>query len=353
MDPKKVGNAIMNLRKKVGYTQRELADRIGVSDKAVSKWERGLGLPDTAIIGKIAILLDSDTDSLLAGDFVHHNNGWTGLLILKENLNGIRANTIIYDKPVINFMLSYFMLMGIRDIRIVSGEEDRQYIISKYGNGGKIGLKLTCWEDIKEEEYINSQSNVMVIFGMTFIYGVDQTRFFQKAMLDKSKTTFLSLPKKKIDSPARIYFDSDKKVVTSEDGEKLRTQYDYYQIPIVFCPAHVICSMRFEENIENKFFSCIKIYNEVYTVTLDRGFVEIPLNTWDDVMDASSFVKIAQKACGMQIYCIEEIAWRRGMISHEEVIRLGEQKKDTAYGKYILEIADAKVNGKSVGCSNV
>ena len=67
MDPKRVGNAIAYLRKKVGYTQRELADRIGVSDKAVSKWERGLGLPDTAIIGKIAILLDSDTDSLLAG----------------------------------------------------------------------------------------------------------------------------------------------------------------------------------------------------------------------------------------------------------------------------------------------
>lgn len=350
MDPKRVGNAIAYLRKKVGYTQRELADRIGVSDKAVSKWERGLGLPDTAIIGKIAILLDSDTDSLLAGDLVHHINGWSGLLILKENINGIRANTIIYDKPVINYMLSYFMLMGIRDIKIVSGEEDGLYINSVYGNGRKLGLKLTYWEEIKEEEYKNSQSNVMVIFGMTFIYGVDQTRFFQKAMLDKSKTTVLSLPKKKIDSPARIYYDSDKRVVTSEDGEKLRTQYDYYQIPIVFCPAHVICGMRFEGNTENESISYMKIGDEVYTVTLDRGFVEIPLNTWDDVMAASSFVKIAQKACGMQIYCIEEIAWRRGMISHEEFIRLGEQKKHTPYGKYILEIAEAKVNGKSVGC---
>ena len=63
----------------------------------------------------------------------------------------------------------------------------------------------------------------------------------------------------------------------------------------------------------------------------------------DDVMDASAFVKTVQKACGMQIYCIEEIAWRRGMISHEEFIRLGEQMKDIPYGKYILEIAEAKV----------
>lgn len=349
MDAKRVGNAIAYLRKKVGYTQRELADRIGVSDKAVSKWERGLGLPDTAIIGKIAILLDSDTDSLLAGDLVHHNSGWTGLLVLKDSVHGIKASTIIYDKPVINFMLSYFMLMGIRDIKIVSGEDDQRYIESVYGSGNKLGLKLTYWERIQEEEYIKSTSNVMIVSGMTFIYGVDQSRFFQKAMIDKTRTTVLSLPKKKIDSPARIYYDSDKKVVTSEDGEKLRTQYDYYQIPIIFCPAHVICSMKLEETMGNETIPYTRIKDEVYTVALDRGFVEIPLNTWNDVMDAASFVKTVQKACGMQIYCIEEIAWRRGMISHKEFIDLGEQMKDTPYGKYILEIAETKVNGKSVG----
>ena len=198
MDPQRVGNAIAYLRKKVGYTQRELADRIGVSDKAVSKWERGLGLPDTAIIGKIAILLDSDTDSLLAGDLVHHNHGWTGLLILKDNMYGIKANTIIYDKPVINFMLSYFMLMGIREIRIVSGPEDQQYVKSVFGNGDILGLRLKYWERIQEEEYKNSNSNVMIAFGMTFIYGVDQTRFFRKQCWTKTKQLFCRFLKRKL-----------------------------------------------------------------------------------------------------------------------------------------------------------
>lgn len=346
MDAKKVGRAIAYLRKKVGYTQRELADRIGVSDKAVSKWERGLGLPDTAIIGKIAILLDSDTDSLLAGDLIHHNNGWTGLLILKENPFGIKVSTMIYDKPAINFLLSYFMLMGICEIRIVCGEEDHSFLEREFGTGKKLGLTLSYWDFIQEAAYENSTSNVMVVSGMSIIYGVDQTRFFQKAMLDKSRTTILSLPKKKVDSPARIYYDSDKKVVTSEDGEKLRTQYDYYQIPIVFCPARVILKMKLHSQLDNESLSYTKIDEEVYTVILDRGFVEIPLNTWDDVMDASSFVKTVQKACGMQIYCIEEIAWRRGMISHKEFLALGEEKKGTPYGDYILETAEAKVNGK-------
>lgn len=348
MDAEKVGKAIAYLRKKSGYTQRELANRIGVSDKAVSKWERGLGLPDTSIIGKIAFLLDSDMDSLLAGDFIHHNSGWSGLLILRENPYGISVSTIIYDKPVINYLLSYFMLMGIRNIRIICSEEERSFLKGKLGTGEWLGLTLSYWDDIHEEEYKNSKENVMVVSDMTFIYGVDQSRFFQKAMYDRNRITVLSLPKKKKDSPARIYYNSDKKVVTSEDGEKLRTQYDYYQIPIIFCPAYVLCEMKWDHRGWSEETRCAKISGEVYTVVLDRGFVEIPLNSWEDVIDASTFVKIVQKACGMQIYCIEEIAWRRGMISHEEFLVLGKNKNNTLYGKYILEIAGAEVNDKSI-----
>ena len=77
----------------------------------------------------------------------------------------------------------------------------------------------------------------------------------------------------------------------------------------------------------------------IYTVVLDRGFVEIPMEDWNQVMDASLFVKTVQKACGMQIYCMEEIAWRRGMISHQRFAELGEKYKDTAYGRYIQEMA--------------
>ena len=87
----KVGHAIAYLRKRAGYTQKDLADRLGVSDKAVSKWERGLGLPDVSLLGKLSILLDTDTDSLLAGDVIHHDRGWHGLLVLEDSSCGICA----------------------------------------------------------------------------------------------------------------------------------------------------------------------------------------------------------------------------------------------------------------------
>lgn len=338
LDIVKVGGAIAYLRKKIGYTQKELADRIGVSDKAVSKWERGLGLPDTAILGKVAILLDTDTDSLLAGDPVHHNMGWTGLLILEKNAYGINAGTLIYDKPIVYFLLSYFMLMGIRDICVVCHEKDQIYLEETFHNGERLGIRLSYYSSIPKERYKDSGDNVMIVTGMSFIYGVDQTRFFQKAMMEKERVTILSLPKKAVPA-SQIHYDLDKKIVKSENGEKLRTQYDYYQIPIMFCPAEAICKIRMNDNIDRNMIFTGEMDGDVYTVVLDRGFVEIPLNTWDDVMDASSFVKTVQKACGMQIYCIEEIAWRRGLISHEDFYRMGTEKKDVPCGQYILDIA--------------
>lgn len=343
LDAEKVGNAIAYLRKKIGYTQKELADRLGVCDQAVSRWERGVGLPDIAIIGKIAILLDSDTDSILAGDIIHHNNEWTGLLILKKNPYGIKCSTIIYDKPIGHYLISYFMLMGIQEIRVVCSTEEMTYFNKEFGNGEKFGLNMTYFHTLPWKEYEKNDSNVMVVSDLTFIYGVDQTRFFQKAMYDRKKTTVLSLPKKKVGESTQIYYDSDKKIVTSEDGEKLRTQYDYYQIPIMFCPAEVICNTSFRKQITEETSAYIKISNDVYTVILDRGFVEIPLNNWEDIADAAMFVKTVQKACGMQIYCIEEIAWRRGLISHEDFYKLGKESNMTPKGKYILEIANARV----------
>ena len=80
MDVVRVAKAISYLRKRAGFTQKDLAERLGVSDKAVSKWERGLGLPDVSLLGKLSILLDTDTDSLLAGDVIHHDKGWVLVL---------------------------------------------------------------------------------------------------------------------------------------------------------------------------------------------------------------------------------------------------------------------------------
>lgn len=338
MDIRAVGEAIAYLRKRAGYTQMELADRLGVSDKAVSKWERGLGLPDTALIGKVAILLDTDTDSLLAGEVIHHDAVWSGLLVLEENAAGIGAGTMIYDKPLVYFLLSYFVLLGIRNIDIVCGNRDKEYIEREFGCGRQLGLNLCCSDCIQADKYRAHDGNVMVVAGRTIIYGVDQTRFFQKAMFRRDRITILSLPKKRIGHSSRIYFDADKKIVSADDEDHLVTQYDYHQIPVIFCPNEVIgeavqCSGACFDSVMEALEK-----NKIYTAFLDRGFVEIAVDTWDDVTDASVFVKFIQNACGMQIYCIEEIAWRRGLIGSESLRKCAAEKGGTDYGEYISSL---------------
>ncbi|MBQ8358988.1 MAG: helix-turn-helix domain-containing protein [Oscillospiraceae bacterium] len=343
MDIEKVGKAIAYLRKRAGYTQKDLADRLGVSDKAVSKWERGIGLPDISYFGKLAILLDTDTDSLLSGDVIHHDKGWGGLLVLEDNPYGLGASTVVYDKPMVYYLLGYFLLVGIKEVCIACSPGEQQWLAREFGDGSALGIRLHyCGNTPKEVQTAVdthlSCSNAMAVFGRSFIYGVDMTRFFQRAMIYRDRMTILSLPKKMNGDKPPIRFDDNRKIVNEEE-EKLQTQYDYYEIPVLFCTREVLlevcCGDPQSGRVLNMSAPAIQDV-PLYTEVLDRGYVEISMDTPDALADVAGYVRTVQKACGMTIYCVEEIAWRRGMISLEELIAFGRQKADTDYGKYIL-----------------
>lgn len=339
MDVEKVGKAISYLRKRAGYTQKDLADRIGISDKAVSKWERGLGLPEIGYLRKLSILLDTDTDSLLAGDVVHHDSSWSGIIVLDENTYGINAGTAIYDKPLINYLLSYFLLVGIRDITIVGTESDKQYIASTLGTGEEYGIKITTVVgDLSDAvESRTWTGNVMLVYGRCFLYGVDQTRFFQKAMINRDHFTMMVLPKKMKDSISHVAIDQNMKVVNTNSDEPLKTQYDFSDIPILFLPANTLSDMTKREDISS-FISDYAAKDELYVFMLDRGFVEMEIDDWNNVQEASMFMKIIQDKCGMNVYCLEEVAWRRGFISLKQLKKLGDKHKGNDYGDYILSL---------------
>lgn len=341
MDDNKVGKAISYLRKRAGYTQKDLADRIGISDKAVSKWERGLSLPDVGYLRKLSILLDTDTDSLLSGDVVHHDNGWKGILILNENPYGIGAGTVIYDKPLVYFLLSYFLLVGIREIQVFCTEEEKVFFEKLLGDGSEYGIRLSvtagslCLETVSEYE---SDGNIMMVYGKCLLYGVDQTRFFQRAMVDRDRLTMMVSPKKVRPFP-HIRMDNNRKVINDDDGDLLFTQYDFSPLPILFFPAALLPELAAAENVD----LLLKQYaeeQELYVETLDRGFVEFEVDNWNAVQEASTFLKIVQEKCGMNVYCLEEVAWRRGMISDEQLCRLGKRYAGTEYGDYIQSLYD-------------
>lgn len=342
MDVEKVGKAISLLRKRAGYTQKDLADRIGISDKAVSKWERGLGLPEIGYLRKLSILLDTDTDSLLAGDVFHHDSSWSGIIVLEENSYGLGADTIIYDKPLIYYLLSYFLLIGIKEITVLGTERDKTFLEGVFGDGAEYGFHLSASTGNLQDVIVNSK-NIMMVYGRCILYGVDQTRFFQKAMLNRDHFTMLVLPKNLRHSSHHVVMDENMKVINSNTDEPLRTQYDFSDIPILFFPAELLNEMAKEKSITS-YVASYASAREVYVQMLDRGFVEIEVDNWANVQEASTFMKIVQDKCGMNVYCLEEVAWRRGMISGEQLRKLGEKKKGTEYGDYILSLCERMNN---------
>lgn len=347
MDTAKIGKAIAYLRKRAGYTQRDLAERIGISDKAVSKWERGLGLPDIAYLGKLAILLDTDSDSLLAGDVIHHDRDWQGLLILEESSCGIGADTIIYDKPLVYFLLGYFMLMGVDRIAICCSRKDELFLRSRLGAGEKYGMSLLFCRRPDMEQKMNSIfsdcKNVMLVWGRSLVYGADQTRFFQRAMVSRDRVTLLSIPKQATGKERIVSFDVNMKEVSYTEASKIATQYEYTPLPIAFVPkkylgdvCHRVGALTVEKDMRGT--PCVEFYTEV----LDRGFVELTMDNWEDVAEASSFVRIVQKACGMKLYCLEEIAWRRGLIGLSALERFAKDNSGIEYGEYLWALCRKK-----------
>lgn len=343
MDIEKVSKAIAFLRKRAGYTQKDLAERLGVSDKAVSKWERGLGLPDISSLRKLSVLLDTDTDSLLAGDVIHHDSGWHGVLMLDESGTGVDLRTVVYDKPMVYFLLGYFLLVGIKQILVVCSEAEIEFLQKEFGDGSCLGIHLYYSTDgvekaLQQYPSVEACTNFMIVYGRTFIYGVDQTRFFQKAMVNRDRLTVLSLPKGSKASRQKLCFDDDKKIICEADTEELNTQYDYYDIPVLFCPKNLlepVCKVITGGSIAER--SALQD-RYLYTEVLDRGFVEMTMDSWETVLGVSGFVKIVEQACGMRLYSLEEIAWRRGFISTQQLVELARKKEDKTYGKYLLRL---------------
>ena len=105
------GKKISQLRKQAGFTQKTLADALCVTDKAVSKWERGLACPDISLLPKLSALLDADIENLLLGVSTITTHLWKGVLLLNGD---ILSDILIFDKPMVYYLISNFMLMGIK-----------------------------------------------------------------------------------------------------------------------------------------------------------------------------------------------------------------------------------------------
>ena len=281
MDAIKVGKAIRTLRRIEGYTQHQLALAMGVTDQAVSKWERGLSIPDVSIVTKLSDLLNIDVDTLLEGNINYIEKDWQGYLLLKDT-GSVFSGSEIYGKPLVYFFLGYFMLAGIGVIE------------KNIGDGSQYGISLHFTE---KSENLNP-GNTMVVYNNPFVYGPNLTKCFQRSMSRQNGISVLTVDKTIGGSEIMVSYDNYKSVKTPK-----RDDYIQFCAPIVFFPKRFFDQLG---NVEN-----ITELDPLYAEPMWNGMIEYSITDLDSLWNTSSFVRFLEKSMGKDIYNPQEIAVKR------------------------------------------
>ena len=262
----------------------------------------------------------------------------------------------IYDKPLIYYPLSILMLAGIREVLIISTPEDTPLYERLFGTGEKIGMKFAYKVQdtprgladafILGEDFIGDDS-VCLILGDNVFYGQDMTKMLKKAMENKVGATIFGYPVKDARSFGVVEFDKNHKVVSIE--EKPAHPKSNYAVPglyfydnrVVEIAKNVKPSARGEIEItavNNAYLES----GELNVTLLGRGMAWLDTGTPANMLKAAEFVEAVQDRQGFYVSCIEEIAWRRGFITTEQLREIGNELRMTDYGQYLLSIAGEK-----------
>lgn len=264
----------------------------------------------------------------------------------------------IYDKPLIYYPLSMLLLAGIREILIISTPEDLPNYKKLLGTGDRIGVKFTYKVQetprgladafILGEEFIGDD-NVCLILGDNVFYGKDMSKVLWNARDRKIGATIFGYPVKDARAFGVVEFDKDHKVVSIEEKPEFpKSNYAvpglyFYDNRVVEIAKNVKPSARGEIEITAVNNAYLEM-GELSVELLGRGMAWLDTGTPEGMLKAAEFVQVVQDRQGFYISCIEEIAFRRGFIDAEQLLKLGEELKMTEYGQYLIGIAKGAIN---------
>lgn len=259
----------------------------------------------------------------------------------------------IYDKPLIYYPLSMLLLASIREILIISTPEDIGDYEKLLGDGSQIGVEISYKVQetprgladafILGEEFIGDDS-VCLVLGDNVFFGQDMTRCLRRAIDNLQGATIFGYPVKDPTAFGVVEFDENNKVVSIE--EKPAKPKSHYAVPgLYFYDNRVV---EIAKNVKPSARGEIEItaVNNAYLESgnlcvelLGRGIAWLDTGTPEGMLKASQFVEAVQDRQGFYVSCIEEIAWRRGFITTEQLYKIGEGLKMTEYGQYLLSLA--------------
>lgn len=258
----------------------------------------------------------------------------------------------IYDKPLIYYPLSMLLLASIREILIISTPEDIGDYEKLLGDGSRIGVRISyAVQDqprgladafIIGADFIGDDS-VCLVLGDNVFYGQDMTRYLRRAIDNLSGATIFGYPVKDPRAFGVVEFDENRKVLSIEEKpENPKSNYAvpglyFYDNRVVEIARNVKPSPRGEIEI-TAINNAYREMEQLKVELLGRGIAWLDTGTPKGMLQAAQFVEAVQDRQGFYLSCIEEIAWRRGFITTEQLKAIGESLKMTDYGQYLLSL---------------
>ncbi len=273
----------------------------------------------------------------------------------------------IYDKPMIYYPLSVLMLAGIREILIISTPRDIDTFKELFGDGSQLGLhfEYTIQEIprgladafIIGEKFIG-KDNVALVLGDNIFYGYGFTERLERAASRKEGATIFGYHVSNPSDFGVVEFDDNFNVISIEEKPKYpKSNYAvpglyFYDNDVIEIAKNVKPSARGEieiTSVNNEYLRRGKLKVEL----LGRGMAWLDTGTPAGLLNAANFVEAIQTRQGLYVACIEEIAYRKGYIDKEQLVKLAEPLKKVEYGKYLLNLLNDENTVQEVAAANV
>ncbi|WP_314345397.1 glucose-1-phosphate thymidylyltransferase RfbA [Haemophilus parahaemolyticus] len=258
----------------------------------------------------------------------------------------------VYDKPMIYYPLSVLMLAGIRDILIITTPEDNESFKRLLGDGRDFGVNLQyaiqpspdglAQAFLIGKEFINGDSCCLVL-GDNIFYGQHFSQMLKEAVSQPNGATVFGYLVKDPERFGVVEFDENFKAVSIEE-KPAQPKSNYAVTGLYFYDNRVV---NFAKQVKPSARGELEIttLNEMYlkdgslnVQLLGRGFAWLDTGTHESLHEAASFVRTIENVQGLQVACLEEIAWRNGWLTSEQVEALAKSMAKNEYGQYLLRL---------------